>query len=291
MRIPCFALATAFMLQAQTPPEPQAPVERTYATVAGTALKAYVFAPKGGSRPRPAVALFHGGGWDEGEAAWTFAQARRLADRGMVAVAIEYRLSDRKTITPLDAMADARAALRWMRSHAAELGLDPTRVAALGYSAGGHLAACAALFTESDPKDGVSCVPDALVLWSPAIAVAGSHWMKQLLLGRACPLDISPVDNLRRGLPPTLIIQGTDDDVTPFQGAKAYAELVKKLGGQCQLETFPGYGHMLTPAQLQDDSGIPHADPKAVADARERVDRWFEALGYLPKRTTAASAN
>ncbi len=92
-------------------------------------------------RETAAIVLFHGGGWAMGEPAWAFSRAQHFAERGMVAIAAQYRLSDQKAITPHEAMADARAVIRWVRAHADSLGIDPKRVAAYGWSAGGHLAA------------------------------------------------------------------------------------------------------------------------------------------------------
>ena len=90
--------------------------------------------------------LFHGGGWTAGSPEWVYDAAKRYAGYGAVAVAAEYRLSDQKTITPLDAMADARDIIRWMRRNAAELGIQPDRIAVYGVSAGGQLSSIAGHF-------------------------------------------------------------------------------------------------------------------------------------------------
>jgi acetyl esterase/lipase len=147
------------------------PVEHVYTTTGGIALKAYVFSPspEKPGKLRSAIVIFHGGGWTIGSAEWAFGRARHFARQGMVAVAAQYRLSDQKTITPLEAMADARAVIRWMRSNAATLGIAPDRIAAYGWSAGAHLATCAAIFTDSTKDDSISCVPNALILISPAV--------------------------------------------------------------------------------------------------------------------------
>jgi acetyl esterase/lipase len=141
------------------------------------------------------VLLFHGGGWHVGEPAWTYDEARRFARLGLVAVAVQYRLADPagRTATPVDAAADARDAVRWVRAHAGALGADPARVAAWGASAGGHLAASAAFV----PAPGVAAVdpraaPDALVLLSPAVAVAGDGWFRRLVGSPAAAAAASP---------------------------------------------------------------------------------------------------
>jgi acetyl esterase/lipase len=72
--------------------------------------------------------------------------AKRYAGLGMVAIAGEYRLSDQKSVTPLDSMADVRDLIRWVRTKATDLSVNPHRIAAYGVSAGGHLALSAAVF-------------------------------------------------------------------------------------------------------------------------------------------------
>src|SRR5262245_36703675 len=154
-------LVVSSIAAAQGEPAHAAPVEHVYAQPGGTQLKAYVFSPdKPGGERRPAIVLFHGGGWTIGEPSWAFSRARRFAERGMVAVAAQYRLSDQKETTPHEAMADARGVIRWMRTHADSLGIDPNRLVAYGWSAGGHLAASAAIFDPDASKDEVSARPD-----------------------------------------------------------------------------------------------------------------------------------
>ena len=137
----------------------EGPTAQVFASPGGVPLKAYVFAPTGkktGER-RAAMVIFHGGGWSEGEPEWAFARARHFAARGLIAVAAQYRLSDQKTVTPSDAMADAPAVIRWMRTQAGALGIDPRPVVADGWSAGAHLAASAAIF--GDPAAANSRAP------------------------------------------------------------------------------------------------------------------------------------
>ncbi len=88
-----------------------------YKTVGGVRLRALVYDPVGRKDRRPAAVLFHGGGWYLGEPEWMAARAQRLASLGMVAVSIQYRLSDQRVTTPLDAMEDARDAIRWICRH------------------------------------------------------------------------------------------------------------------------------------------------------------------------------
>ena len=109
-----------------------------YSSYADRKLHLDIFRPKVTSL-KPAVILIHGGGWRSGERTQNNAIAERLAERGLIAVSVEYRLSV-EALYPA-AVYDLKAAVRWLRAHAVEYGIDSTRMAAMGCSAGGHLAA------------------------------------------------------------------------------------------------------------------------------------------------------
>jgi acetyl esterase/lipase len=256
-------------------------VEHVYAQTGSIQLKAYVFSPdKAGEGRRPAIVLFHGGGWAMGELAWAFSRAKHFSERGMVAIAAQYRLSDQKDTTPREAMADARAAIRWVRAQADSLGIDPKRVAAYGWSAGAHLAASAAIFDGDASGDRASARPDALVLVSPAVSLMGDAWVQRLLGGRGSARDISPDEHVCKGLPPTLILQGNVDTVTPLSGAKRFCDRMRAAGDVCELQVYEGFGHLFTPAGTPDD-GMPQPDPATSAAASRRADRFLESLGFL----------
>jgi acetyl esterase/lipase len=257
----------------------RAPVEHVYAEPGGTQLKAYVFRPDElTSAKRPAIVLFHGGGWTIGEPAWAFPRARHFAERGMVAVAAQYRLSDQEKVTPHEAMADASAMIRWVRAHADSLGVDPNRIVAYGWSAGAHLAVSAAIFGAD--ADSVSARPDALILVSPAVSLAKDGWVQRLLKDRGSARDISPDEHVRKGLPPTLILQGDVDTVTPLAGAKRFSERMRAAANVCELHVYEGFGHLFTPAGTPDD-GMPQPDRATSADASRKADRFLESLGFL----------
>jgi acetyl esterase/lipase len=241
-------------------------------------LLAHVFRPAGENRePLPAVALFHGGGWFMGEAAWTFPRAERYAGMGMVSVAVQYRLSDEKGVTPLEAMADARNLIRWMRTHAESLRIDPDRIAAFGWSAGAHLALSAALFP--DTTGGVDSSPDAFLMLSPAVSLEEDAWLQKLLGDRARAAEISPDRHVRPGLAPCLILQGDVDTVTPLAGVRGFVERMKAAGNECEIVVYEGFGHLFTPAGIRDD-GMPQPDPEVSRDAAVRADRFLEAHGW-----------
>jgi acetyl esterase/lipase len=224
--------------------------------------------------------LFHGGGWSIGEPAWAFGLAKHFAERGMVAVAAQYRLSDQKKLTPLDAMDDARAAIRWVRSHVGDLEVDPNRIAAYGWSAGAHLAASAAIFNRVPADATVSCAPNALVLVSPAVSVGTDGWFRRLLGSKGEPRDLSPDEHVRSGLPPTVIVEGRQDTVTPLPGVQRFTDRMKAAGNRCELFVFDGAGHLFTPVGTPDD-GYPKPDPIIEAAAASKLDAFLVSLGYM----------
>ena len=142
-------VAVVLPAQAQRPgypPElPDARAEVYQSTENGD-LKAWVYEPDGqrGDDKRPAIVFFFGGGWNGGSPGQFRAQARYLAERGMVAILVDYRVRSRHGTLANIAVGDAKSAIRWVREHADRLGVDPERIAAGGGSAGGHLAAASA---------------------------------------------------------------------------------------------------------------------------------------------------
>jgi len=257
------------------------PAEQVFASPGGVPLKAYVFAPaarKAGER-RAAVVVFHGGGWADGEPAWAFARARHFASLGLIGIAAQYRLSDQKTVTPIEAMADARAVIGWMRARAGELGIDPDRIAADGWSAGAHLAASAAIFSNAAATQ-TSTAPNALILVSPAVSLDADSWFQRLVGARGNVRDFSPDEHVRAGLPPTIILQGAQDTVTPLAGVRRFCDRMKTAGNTCELHVYDGFGHLFTPAGIP-DNGEPKPDAATRADALAKAEGFLRTLGYI----------
>jgi acetyl esterase/lipase len=158
----------------------------------------------------------------------------------MVAISVEYRVRKRQGITPFECVADAKSAIRWVRVHASEVGIDKDRIAAGGGSAGGHLAACTALIKGLDEIDedlNISSVPNALVLFNPVLDVP------EIL--HILPKKIIKAFKGREavGAPPTIIFHGTADENVPFHQTTRFCEEMKKYGNQCEVVPFEGLGH------------------------------------------------
>ena len=247
----------------------------------GVELPALVVQPNGEKgKSRPAIVIVHGGGWALGEASWGLGRAKVYADQGLVAITVGYRLSDAELEgdpTPLEAMEDVRNAIRWVRANAADLGIDPNRVAGYGWSAGAHLLACAAIFEDGGEP---STALDALILTSPAVAVANNTWVRRILDGEAEPADISPDRHVAAGLPPTLLLQGRTDTVTPLPGTERFHEAMLAAGNSSELIIYEGVGHLFTPSSEPDDDW-PNPDPEVSAKATAASIEFLREQGFI----------
>ena len=217
-------------------------VVTTYKSVNGILLQLHMFYPGDLKKEerRPAIAIFHGGGWTIGNYSWAFNNARHYSSLGMIGIAVQYRLSNRKDITPVDAMQDAKDVFLWLRTHADSLGIDPDKIAGEGWSAGGHLVVSTAVFADILPNR-INSAPNALILKSPALDTDPEHegWFKSLLVKPGeDPLKLSPLLHVVKGLPipPTLILQGRTDRVTPTIYAQQFYDKMTALQYPCELE-------------------------------------------------------
>jgi acetyl esterase/lipase len=268
--------------RAETPQEAE-PDAFVYEQAGGKDWKVYVFEPAKSDyrKPRAAVLVFHAGGWSVGSAEWTFGQARYFASLGMVGISVEYRLSDGKTVTPFDAVEDAKAAVRWVRGRADVLNVDPKKVAAYGESAGAFLAAATAITSDSPTKEELNSVPNALVLFSPALNIEQNERFKQLAGTEHEAASISPMRHVRREMPPTLILTGELDTQIPATFLIEYCEKMKQVHNRCELQVSLGVGHMLQPPDAPGAEGGP--DSKARYQAFLKLDQFLLSLGFLPK--------
>lgn len=233
----------------------------------GATFEAHVFDAGGAGRMRGAVVLLHGGGWVAGDATWVYPRARRFAELGMVSVAVDYRLGD-----PGKATADARRVIRWLRTNAGPLRVDPNRIAAYGVSAGGQISLSAA------QSDDAGARPNAVVLLSPAVDLENDNWFIRLA-GADSARELSPLLNIRAGQAPTLVLQGDVDTETPLRGARRLCEAMTANGDRCALKVYFGYGHLFTPAGINDRE-TPQPDPTISAEAASLAESFLISLGY-----------
>jgi len=198
----------------------------------------------------------------------------------MVAMTADYRVASRQHVKPSACVADAKSCVRWIRKNADRLGIDPNRIVAAGGSAGGHLAAATATLPgldETGEDTSISAVPNALVLFNPALVFApfpgleDPNYAKNFDTERlGCePEAISPLHHVSEHLPPTLILHGRADTTVPYATVEAFAAEMKKKGNRCELVGYEGQSHGF------------FNNPK-YAETLAEADKFLVSLGYLP---------
>ena len=243
-------------------------------------LRLFVFQPEGAvpEDGSPAIVFIHGGSWQKGSGSAFSQQAVYFASRGMVAITIEYRLIGKDGIEgPAECLEDAVDAMRWVRGHAAELGIDPERVVAGGGSAGGHLAASLAL-GEDDVR------PDALVLFCPVYDLVDG-WPDGAEMARKGGLDpdeFSPARHVGADFPPTLVLSGEVDLVSPAATHRAFVKRMEAVGATAEYVEFPGETHsFFNPGKF---------DGTAFFECLREADSFLAKLGYLEEKPREGSA-
>jgi acetyl esterase len=225
---------------------PQPDLVKIYKKVGGHELKLHIFNPDGhkAGDQRPAIVFFFGGGWNGGSPTQFYPQSEYLASRGMVAISAEYRVKNRHKTSPLECVKDGNSAIRWVRAHAGELGIDPKKIAAGGGSAGGHVAAAIGTtkgIVEEGEDPTVSSRPDALVLFNPVFDNGPKGYGHDRV--KAYWKKISPFHNLDKTTPPTIVFLGTKDKLIPVATGEKYRDTMKGLGARCDLHLYDGEPH------------------------------------------------
>lgn len=253
-------------------------------------VEVLVYRPTASAQPRPAYLNIHGGGYIMGVAELNGPSNMRLADElDCVIVSVEYRLAP-ETPAP-GAVEDCYAALRWLHASADELGVDRSRIAVGGESAGGGLAAALALLARDrgeipicfqfliypmlDDRTAVIPTPNPLTgefVWTPA----SNHFAWKAFLGHEPGIDgTSPYAAAARatdlsGLPPAYISVGSldlfvDEDI-------AYAQRLLRASVPTELHIIPGAYHAF---EMAYEAAI---TVSAQRERREVLTRAFRKL-------------
>lgn len=204
---------------------------------------------------------------------------------GITAVVLYYRLPDDaimkdKSIGPLQ---DGQEAIRLVRRHAAEWGINPNKIGIMGFSAGGHLASTVSThYNEKvyQPIDTTSARPDFSLLIYPVISMDSSmtHWgSRESLLGKNPSKELlrrfSNELQVTAQTPPAFLMHSMDDGTVPVENSIEYALALKKNKVPCELHIYERGGHGYGLGRSKNtESTWPDACRK-----------WLQANGFLPK--------
>ena len=217
-----------------------------YKQVNGSKLFMDVYYPEkvDSSKVYPAMVFFFGGGWVGGDRFQFINQAKYFSKRGLICFLVDYRIKNKNNTSPFESVKDAKSAIRFIRKKASYFRVDTTKIIAAGGSAGGHLAACTALidsFSEATDDLLISCIPNVLVLFNPVIDNGpGGYGFK--LIGDAYKI-FSPLHNIKKGAPPTIIFLGTEDKHIPVETTAYYKKVMDIVGSRCDLKIYQGQSH------------------------------------------------
>ena len=219
-----------------------------YQAADGSDLPLLLFEPAEGARA--GVILFHGGALRTGSADGMAAHCRWLASHGVFAVSAGYRLLGQGAASIDDCLRDVRRAVEHFGTLAAARGVEASRQASGGSSAGAHLAMVAALAAPDGP--GPAKVPGvaAIVAFNPAgldlLALPPERQRRieqgsGIAAGRLA--DYSLIEFVRPGNPPTLIHHGTGDEVEPIGNVRRFREAMVRARNHCALLEYDDAGH------------------------------------------------
>lgn len=258
------------------------PDSLVYKIIEGDTLKLTLFYPDNVHQKKkfPAIVFYFGGGWSGGTTTQFEDQAKYFAARGMVAVLVDYRVQSRHKTTPFDAVRDAKSAIRYLRSNAKKLHINPKKIVASGGSAGGHLAAATAIIKglEEPTEDiSISSKANALVLYNPVIDNSKTGYGYNKVGDRY--LEISPLHNIAKGAPPTLFLLGSKDPLIPVATAYEYQSKMQAIGSRCDVVIYEGQKHGFF-NQWKENG------PEYFRKTTVEVDAFLQAIKYLKGKAT-----
>ncbi|WP_420381799.1 alpha/beta hydrolase [Novosphingobium sp.] len=228
-----------------------------------------------------AVIVAPGGGY---QALASSLEGRQVADwfaaHGVTAFVLTYRLTPFGYGHPTQ-LTDAKRAIRWVRAHAGDYGVDPSRIGMIGFSAGGHLTAMAETQFDggdgsaADPVERVSSRPDFAVLGYAAIALSDNRWNSRGLIGPKTPPaalpQLNPAAHVRADTPPTFLWATTTDELVPSTNATLMYDALIAAKVPAELHIFAKGRHGM---------GLGMTDP-ALSVWPTLLQNWLDGLGMI----------
>jgi acetyl esterase/lipase len=232
-----------------------------YARYGAREMHVDLYLPKQSAGLRPAVVYIHGGGWRGGNKRAFSRHAAHMATLGFAGAAIEYRLSGEAKYPA--AIHDSKAAVRWLRAHAAEYRIDPNRIGAAGGSAGGHLVGLLGTTNQIKEFEGAggnsnfSSQVRAVAAFNPAVdfvsfgkgASGNASNAVYEFLGATYAhqpnlwAQAAPITHVNQNSAVFLFLHGTGDTVVPYQQSVDMMNKLKTAGIRAEIFSAPEAGH------------------------------------------------
>ena len=194
-------------------------------------------------------------------------------------MAADYRVKSRHGTSPRECVQDGKSAVRWIRANATRLGIDPDRIVAGGGSAGGHVAAATGTvdgLDEPGEDTSVSAKPNALVLFNPVYDNGPEGYGYDRV--KEYYREISPLDNIKPGTPPTIVFLGTEDELIPVATAEKYEAKMEAVGSRCDTHLYEGQPHGFF--------NYGRGEGRCYRDTVHKTDKFLVSLGFLEGEPT-----
>ncbi len=241
-----------------------------YANNGTNSVKLDLYQPSKHVTPKGGLIFIHGGGWKHGSKTDYVYYGKTFASKGYVVASIDYRLSGEAPFPA--AVEDCKCAVRWMRSHAKDLNIDPDKIIVAGGSAGGHLSLLVAYAPNEKTLEGNGGYQDVSSAVSGVVDIYGPTDLTTdfVIEGAAYPLiqdflgksfqsapelyeHASPIKHLDKTDPLTLILHGTTDDLVPVAQSDALAKRLNELEIPYVYDRLPGWPHAMDLSQRVND--------------------------------------
>jgi acetyl esterase/lipase len=206
-----------------------------------------LYLPKTPAKPAiPCIVVIHGGGWRSNDKQHFAPIAAYMAEHGLAAVSIDYRLLPEVNFpAPIE---DCKAAVRWVRANAKQYGIDGEKIGCIGGSAGGHLVEMLGTSHKVAKLEGNGGNPGVSSRVQAVVSMAGPADMSGFARASG-PMDkdlvalISPVTHVDADSAPTLLLHGENDNLVPMRQAELFAEKLKQAGVPVELVKVANAGH------------------------------------------------
>ncbi|HEY2573273.1 MAG TPA: alpha/beta hydrolase [Verrucomicrobiaceae bacterium] len=302
------ALVSAAAICPAKPPEPPENFEVTrdvpYADTSNPKQTLDLFLPTAKTgKPRPMIVFIHGGGWESGDKADVFVGLLfpLIKDGAFAGASVNYRLTD-EARWPAQ-IYDCKAAIRWLRTHAKEMNVDPGKIGVIGISAGGHLVSLLGtsggvpelegdLGRKTSAGSKVQCVVNicgpsdfltitdhpSIIKFNEAGSCTGKLFGKPMPDAKDLARAASPVTYVTPDDPPVLTVHGTKDTLVPFEQATEFREALTKAGVPNALITAKDGGHVFVHPEILERERVffekwllGRDQPKAMEDATVEI--------------------